>query len=258
MAILDWPRPEYQPAVDRESGDALLYYAFFGPVPEDFRLDGQAYRCAGVPRGMALDEYDRQSQPAPFEFAAQPVFAEALDALGSDTASAVRDAQECLLLHGTVADPPDLNYLRDSVGLGQFLLDHGAVAALDVQTLTWYTREQWRDRLFDPAGPVPTHHTVVLFSEDPENEGRFWYHTRGMRKFGRPDISVRNVPPDPRERVVELCNRLIAHQAFGGRVEEGREVVMDGIPQGMRFHHAGSLEDPDFNNAHVEIRFPKE
>jgi hypothetical protein len=252
MAIPDWPRQEFRPG----GGDALLYYAFFGPVPEDFRLDGQAYRCAGVPRGMALDQYDRQTQPAPFEFAHQPVFAEALEELGTDIAGAVREAQECLLLHGTVADPPDLNYLRDSVGLGQFLLDRGASAALDVQTLTWFTRERWRDRLFDPAGPVPTHHTVILFSEDLENEGRFWYHTRGMRKFGRPDISIRKVPQDQRERVAELCNRLIVQQAFGGSVEEGREVVMAGLPEGMRCHHAGNLEDPDFNNVHVEITFP--
>ena len=130
MAIPDWPRPQYRP----RGGDALLYYMVFGAAPESFAIDGAAYRCAGIPAGMALDEYDRKTQPAPFEVIDEPHAATALQELGDEVGSAVRAANGCLLGHGTVADPPNLNYLREAVGIVQFLLDHGSVAAYDVQT----------------------------------------------------------------------------------------------------------------------------
>jgi hypothetical protein len=31
---------------------------------------------------------------------------------------------------------------------------------------------------------------------------------------------------------------------------------MDSLPAGLMCHHGGSVEDPDFNNVHVEIRWP--
>jgi hypothetical protein len=80
-----------------------------------------------------------------------------------------------------------------------------------------------------------------------------WYHTRGMRKFGRPDLSIHNVPAKYHEAVIELCNRFIEFQAFGGIIEEGQAIRMKSLPEGMTCHHEGTLDDLDFNNFHVEI-----
>jgi hypothetical protein len=74
-----------------------------------------------------------------------------------------------------------------------------------------------------------------------------------LRKFGRPDLSVHNVPPSLQEGVIDLCNRFIEFQAFGGVIEEGQGIRMRGLPEGMTCHHGGDLDDPDFNNVHVEI-----
>ncbi len=252
MALPEWPRGEWKPG----GGDALLYYMLFGTVPEEFKLDGPTYRCGGVPPGMALDEYDRATQPAPFEMIDEPVFAEALRAHGEDVFAAARASRQCVLLHGTVADPRSLNYLRDSVGLVQFMLDNGSVAVLDLQSIAWHTPESWRREIFGPAEPLPRRHVVILWSEDPDNPGRFWYHTRGLRKFGRPDVSVRNVPRECGDAAAEMCNRLIEQQAYGEIIEEGREVVMSGLPPGLTCRNGGDEDDPDFNNVHVEIRFP--
>ena len=72
-------------------------------------------------------------------------------------------------------------------------LDHGGVAVYDPQMFEWWSPKKWRERIFSPAGPVPRHHTVILVSEDAP--GTEWIHTRGLRKFGRPDLSVHRVPP---------------------------------------------------------------
>jgi len=39
--------------------------------------------------------------------------------------------------------------------------------------------------------------------------------------------------------------------------EEGQEIRMAALPPGLICHHAGSLDDPDFNNMHVKIRWPR-
>ena len=106
--------------------------------------------------------------------------------------------------------------------------------------------------MFEPAGPVPRHHVVILVSDEEDGPGR-WYHTRGMIKFGRPDLSVHHVTPALVDAVVDLCNRFIEMMAFGAIIAEGQEIRMRALPSGWRCRHGGSLEDPEFNNRHIEI-----
>jgi hypothetical protein len=120
----------------------------------------------------------------------------------------------------------------------------------------WWQPSDWKQQVFDPAAPVPGHHTVILVSEEPDSSLK-WYHTRGMRKFGRPDISVHNVPTELEDGVIDLCNRLIELQAFGHVVQDGQQVKMSSLPSGGVIRHAGDLEDPDFNNFHLDVSWPK-
>jgi hypothetical protein len=64
------------------------------------------------------------------------------------------------------------------------------------------------------------------------------------------------VRPALADTAIELCNRLIEHQALGHFVEEGREIKMAGLPEGVVCLQAGDFDDPDFNNVHLEIVFP--
>ena len=97
---------------------------------------------------------------------------------------------------------------------------------------------------------------MILVSEEPDSSLK-WHHTRGMRKFGRPDISVHNVPTELEDGVIDLCNRLIELQAFGHVVQDGQQVKMSSLPSGGVIRHAGDLEDPDFNNFHLDVSWPK-
>ena len=78
-----------------------------------------------------------------------------------------------------------------------------------------------------------------------------------MRKFGRPDLSVRRVPPPRKEAVIDLCKRFMEWQAFGAIVPEGLEIRMASLPPGMTCHHGGSVDDPDFNNVHLDVKRPQ-
>jgi hypothetical protein len=152
-----------------------------------------------------------------------------------------------------LADQGDLNYLRDTVGLLTFLLDHGGIGIYDPHMFHWWEPGEWEDGIFRPGRAVPRHHVITLISEELEDASLEWFHTRGMRKFGRPDLSVPRVPPQHREAVIDLFRRFIEFQAFGGIIAEGQEIRMRTLPKGMTCHHAGDLDDPDFNNVHVEI-----
>jgi hypothetical protein len=77
-----------------------------------------------------------------------------------------------------------------------------------------------------------------------------------LSDFGRLDLAIHDVPAELHGAVIDFFERLIELQAFGGIIAEGYAIRMKTLPAGMTCRHQGSLEDPDFNNVHVEIAWP--
>jgi hypothetical protein len=247
-----WPRPQW-----RDSGAKAFFLWFvFGDFDDDFRVDAARYRTRGTPSGVDVMRYPHESIRAwdgyPLGGSMGKLFKGENAALFA-RAGATRD---CLLLRGEVADPADLDGLRDLVGTITALVDLGGAAVIDPQMLSLFEPAEWRARFFDPDEFVARNHVAILASEDDGAHGRQWIHTRGMRKFARPDIGIWNVPAAYAGHAGQLAERFADFQALGGIVEEGREIVIDGLPASMHARHAGSLEDPEFNNVHLAIRWP--
>jgi hypothetical protein len=246
-----WERSRFEPG----GSNALVCYAIYGRFTNDGPVSGAAYRTAGIPRGVELRHFSRAqttNQSLPF---AGGDLAAMLRKSNPALFAWIEQSPECLVMQGEVADPPNLDYLRDCVGMVAFFMDHGGVAVTDVQQFRLYDAAGWRSEFFEPDKPRVLKHVSILYSEEEAGPG-IWFHTRGLRKFGRPDLSLRHVPERYKEAAVELCNRFIELQASGGRILESQEVRMRSLPGGLVCHHKGSLEDPDFNNVHVEIVFP--
>lgn len=127
----------------------------------------------------------------------------------------------------------------------------GGVAVCELQSLNWWSAADWREQIFASATAPIMHHVSVLIS--PEAGDALWVHTRGMRTFGRPDLSMHAVPAHLLPQVQALFERLIHMQARGGVIPDGQPVRMQGLPDGLCCWHAGSTDDADFNNVHVEI-----
>lgn len=248
-----WERPYHEPG----GGDAVLSYVIFGSFSSpEVSLDQAKYRSAGAPPGCELQLRRRADEAPWFQGFVTGHLGRLLDEQIPAQARLVREAPSCMTLLGTVPDPPSLDYLRDAVGLITSLLDGGAVAVLDGFGLQWWSPEQWRRDLFEPNDPVVLRHAGIVVSEDnPDPSGRktVWLYTRGMSKFGRPDISIHQVTEDLVNPAVGLINRLIILQALGGLVPEGEPVVAPDLPPSWKCRHAGSLDDPRFNNVHLEI-----
>ena len=242
-----WDRPHFSPG----GGNALLFYVVFGPVDATAPLSRGVYRTERVPETLVIAKYGPDCHPEVLDSFRSGYLWEKLQSEDPALAAHIATQDQCLVIKGTFDDPETLAYLRDTVGLLTHFLDHGGVAIYDPQMFAWWNPAKWKERIFAPAAPVPRHHTVILVSEDDGSTE--WLHTRGLRKFGRPDLSIHRVPSNRREAVVDMINRFIEMQAFGGVVPEGHEIKMRSLPAGMRCEHRGDLDDPDFNNVHLEI-----
>lgn len=237
-------------------GDALLFYVIYGVVDVSAALDRSKYRTTGIPDEMELHSLTRSANGKYLKQSFEEGhpwqrLMETNPALAGD----VIKAEGCLILQGTVQDPPTLEYLRNAIGLITFFLDHGGVAVYDIQVMRWWTPAEWRRDVFGLGIPDPGRHVVILYSNDDVAGVGTWFHTRGMRKFGRPDISVRDVPPHQFEAVVDLCNRFITYQAYGALIPEGRSISIPGLERTGIVRHRGHEDDDDFNNVHFEVEW---
>jgi len=244
--LQEWPRKHFQPG----GGNPFLFYVIYGPITPT-AVASNTYRVTGIPEGIGITHYSADKPDAAAGFREGYLWEELLST-APDFAQRVSTTNECLIIRGEPSDSTNLNYLRDIVGLITHFLDHGAVCAYDPQMFHWWKPDEWRQRIFDPAGAVPRHHVIILVSEEA-TPGLQWFHTRGIRKFGRPDLSMHNVLPSQRDAVVDLFNRFIEHLAFGLVIPEGQPIRMKSLPDGLKCRHAGDLDDPDFNNVHIEI-----
>lgn len=122
----------------------------------------------------------------------------------------------------------------------------------DPQSMIFIRKEEWLRRFFQPHEPVPLEHVMIIYSEE---DGELWYHTRGLRKFGRPDLSLKGVTSEYNAPVIELFKHFIVYQALGGIINDGYAIKLDGLPEGMWCENKGDFDDFDFNNKHVEIHW---
>ena len=157
-------------------------------------------------------------------------------------------ASQAVVVEGEVQHSDDLEYLRNVMDFLSYCCEEGGTVVHDPYTLSWFTSDDWLARSVDGQILNPFDHVVLLVSDD-------WYHTRGLLKFGRPDLSVRGVSSEEAPAVKSIIDRFINFQALGGVIEEGREVKMEGLNHVYRPGPVtGDRDDPDFNNCHVELQ----
>lgn len=245
LELISWPRPRFEPG----GGDAFLFFAIYGKFSDDVQVSGQRYRTAGTPDGIDIRKLNR-TQSSEFPFSSGSI-EKVLQPYNPALFAEIQSVPECLILQGTIPDPRSLEYLRDTIGLVTCFLDNGGIAIIDPQQFALYDAKTWHEEIFDPQPPNLKKHVIILFSDEPD--GSRWYHTRGLRKFGRPDLSMHGVRPEYKSVVIEMFNRFILLQAEGHRIAEGQEIRTASLPSGLICHHGGSVDDPDFNNVHVQI-----
>jgi len=251
MSTVQWPRPQWQ-----DSGaEALLLWFVFGDFEPEFAIDAARYRTRGTPAGVEVVRYVNRELERWDGYPLAGTLGRLLYEEDARLFERAKKARECVVLRGSVADPRDNDGLRDLVGTISALVDLGGVAVVDPQTLSMFDADAWRDR-FRADGFRARDHVLILCDEDAHHAGRLHVHTRGLRKFARPDVSVRNVPPAAAAAAGELAQGFVEFQCAGGVVADGHAVQLEGAPAGLHVHVAGSTDDPAFNNRHLDLRWP--
>lgn len=246
-----WQRPHWQPSAE----EIFLQFYVFGKF-DAVRVPSEPYGSPGLPAGIESNNHYhsalRQWEGYPLKGAMGRMFKD--DAPEAHTRAL--DAPEVLIVRGRLKDSADTGYLRDTLGVLAGLLDMGGVAILDPQTLSLLDADTWRRQyLVRDGAPIRNHLLILRDSEAKPDHS--WIHTRGMRKFGRPDISIRQVPDRVLDRAGLLCERLVELEALGAHFSEGQSLDIEGIPGGVTVHLGGGLEHPDFNNTYVEFNWPE-
>jgi hypothetical protein len=252
MTAALWPRPQWQ-----DSGEqAFLLWFVFGDFEPGFTIDAPRYRTRGTPAGIDVVRYANRALERWDGYPLAGTLGRLLWEEDARLFERAKQAGECVMLRGALADPADLDALRDLLGTITALTDLGGVAVVDPQILSMFDAADWRRRFFATDAFVARDHVLILCSEDDDATDRLHVHTRGLRKFARPDVSVRNVPAAAAALAGELAERFVEFQCAGGLVADGHVVELDGAPDGLVARLAGTLDDPAFNNRHIALRWP--
>lgn len=247
-----WPRPYWQPGEEQ----VVLQFYVFGKFDQEMVIPSLRYGSPGLPAGVELQRFQnavlRQWDGYPLHGALGEILREET----LEVFEQARIAPEVLLLRGTIGDRHSLDYLRDTLGVLTGLLDIGGTAILDPQILSLFGDQAWRHHYLVGGGAPPRHHVLILCNAE-DSAGRSWVHTRGMRKFGRPDLSIRNVPDRAIGQAGALCERLVELLALGAHFSAGQPLEVDGLVGGLVAQPGGSLDDPQFNNTHVAFHWPE-
>ncbi|HET7664236.1 MAG TPA: hypothetical protein VFK31_11410 [Rhodanobacteraceae bacterium] len=244
-----WQRPYWHASGE----NAMLLFFVFG----DFGGDRQPLaELLALPSDIKLKRYAHAALKSWDGYPLAGSLGEVFEDEAPQTLVTAREAPEVLRMAGTVNDPSDLHYLRDTLNAITRLLDAGGAAAVDPQAAGLFDRRAWRQRFLGGAGDSLRQHVLVLCDDDSEDARFRWIHTRGMRKFARRDLSLVRVPAAEVNRAGALCQQLVDMLALGGLFAEGQQLPVDGLPGPLTAHLAGDADDPRFYNTHVELRWP--
>lgn len=246
---MEWNRNYFTPSED----SIFSFFVVFGEFEDGVNISASKYNFTELPEGTVIQKYHDAAAPDYRDSLREGYLWEELSQENPGLAEKVKAAPSCMVVSLKAPDQETLDYLRNTIGLVTYFLDNGGVCVYEPQRFKWWAPDDWRELVFGPKEFKPFEHTTILVSK--QEDGSFWYHTRGLRLFARPDLSVHNVTPETSASVIEMINRFIEFQALGGLIDDRKSISMSGLPSSMWCEHKGSIDDHDFNNKHIEIHW---
>lgn len=246
---MDYQRPYYKDLHCRP----FLFYVVFGVKSGELRVSRERHHVDCFPDGLDLVFCDREKNGAYMQSLLGDSMGMIFARENHDLYERVQGTDQWAVIRGEVQQDSDLKYMQNVIGFIQAFIDDGAIGVLDLQTFSLYASVEWTQKFFEQEFD-PYSHVTILASET--EGGLMWLHTRGMRKFGRPDISVDSVAADEAGEAVQVVNQMIYYGSMG--VFFDREVKLhtqNGKAYIVNPHFVEDYENPDFNNAYYQIEY---
>ncbi len=240
-------RPYYQDTGRRP----YLFYAAIGGKAEELHVSRFRHHVEEMPQGLDLSGLQRPRHSGHMDELLGGSLGKLLDARNHTLYERAKAAQSWLVLCGEVKTDDTLRYLRNAIGFVQAAAETGTAAVLDLQTLELYSPEDWRERVFSFQFHPYCHVNAMI---SPEPGGTLWLHTRGMRKFGRPDIGMEGVPQGELDQAKAAIDQMIFYGAQGAVFSRPAKLHLSTGGSCTVFPElSGDLEDPDYNNEHYRL-----
>ena len=244
---MNYERPYYEDLNYRP----LLFYVIFGVKNEELNVSREKHHVDAFPEGLDFMFYNKSEHS---EYMSSLIGGSLGDILKEDNSTlyeAIQNTDTWAVIRGEVQDDTDLGYMRNTIGFIQALLETGAIGVLDLQTFSLLTPKKWTETIFSKEFN-PYDHVVILASE--MEDGSLWLHTRGMRKFGRPDISVEGIKNDAVDNAVQVINQMIHYGALGAFFSRPTKFnIHTGLSYVVQPSFIDDMENPDFNNSYYRV-----
>ena len=229
----------------------LIFFAIFDVSDGEFKITKEKHHVYGIPEGIEIQMFRRPDDDEYFK----GFFGGSLGLVLYDSNKELYDkaseANNCVVVRGNVEDDTSFEYLRDVIGIVEAFAENGAIAVLDLLNMTFISPTEWRNMYFEQE-INPVKHVNIFVSDD--EEGTYWYHTRGLIKFGRPELSMHKIKREDIDKVKEIFDMLIEYEGHGVFFKEEVKVV---TPENetyiIKTDFINDFENPDFNNAYYNL-----
>lgn len=190
-----------------------------GQLRDDFALDLARF---GIPSAAHAEAVIVRAVPRPVDIAwfdgwrsgALRAIAES-DLGGVDGDMAVLDAADTVFMLSTAPTAPhDLSYLQAAWGLARWLVARGADIVLDAHAMTFHRGPDLAAADANAALDVRRELRMVFETNSDRPDGAHALHTRGLRKFGAPDLVALCAEGDT-SLVSEVMTQLAEATALG-------------------------------------------
>jgi hypothetical protein len=227
MKPVPWLRPKRVPT---DLNADLMFFCF---ADHDL-LAGMGKTPFELPEGYETHRIARSDDRQTFDELLGPGRQGRLTAelhLDRELASKTLGATWLYTVEGASPNPPDLEYLRAAVRAVQWYATHGAFAIYDYPRRAWMSAAQALALPLD--GPFePADHFELIFETDPSREGHLVF-SRGMEKFGRPELIIADVQPSEKELAQLILGTMGKAAALGDLFRDGEQVQIPGAPPAL-------------------------
>lgn len=227
----------------------FLFYVVFGVSEENMQVSKSKHHVDEVPAGIDIRCLNRKDNNDYIENFFQGAIGDIIRENDEELYNICREQDRCVVIQGAAIEDATFDYMRNIVGVMQAFVDNGAVGILDLLTFSLFSPKRYTEKFFEKDINAQDH-VVILISK---TDDKFWIHTRGMSKFGRPDISMEDVE----ESKLALCERLINQMIyFGGEGAVFKEQIKINVsPEEshmVRTEFINDFDNDDFNNAYYK------
>jgi hypothetical protein len=200
-----------------------VFSAGLPPDPPPISRERHGLPEGDPPEGIFFSEVPREDAEGFFQsFGRAPLFGPAQAALGPELGE-VLGAAICYEVAGEAPEPEDMAYLQHAWGVVRWLCELGAGPVYDVHARRWWRRAEVLALPLDR--PFDLDREVSFEAVETGNPalGRLLV-TRGLAKFGRPDLVIVRAGEGDEARIHALAGAL----AQGLQLEEGELEGEDG------------------------------